>query len=311
MNTVGGVWIFDLVGSSSFIQGMDEHVTVIHGRNGSGKTTILNTIRDLIEGNVNSINFNLFSSAEIRVNLDENNYVDHKAVSKGEIVTHKSTKNVPYLTPRIEYVHELKSDEMYISKLNASLTDYFISILREHCTIYDKVITDVLMTTLYIPEQLENIESKSESSLDLSSDMCKFFKQLLNPILRKAEQDKFFLYSGINMLQDAINKRLFNKTIKFTENGVIITSLKGDEITKESMSSGEKRIIEIFCKAFFMKEGIMLIDCPERSLDVANVENIISDLIELNPNVQYIITTNSPEICADADDSKIIAISFN
>ena len=66
------------------------------------------------------------------------------------------------------------------------------------------------------------------------------------------------------------------------------------------MSSGEKQIFIIFASLIFglknNKSGIYIIDEPEASLHLKWQREFVSSILEINPNIQLIFATHSPEI---------------
>ncbi len=76
----------------------------------------------------------------------------------------------------------------------------------------------------------------------------------------------------------------------------------------DALSSGEKQILLILLRVFLLdgKNGYVLIDEPENSLDISWQFELINILVKLNPNAQYFITTHSPSIFGQGWGDKII-----
>ena len=74
------------------------------------------------------------------------------------------------------------------------------------------------------------------------------------------------------------------------------------------LSSGEKQILLILLRVFLLegKAAYVLLDEPENSLDISLQFELINNLVKLNPNAQYFITTHSPSIFGDGWGDKII-----
>lgn len=73
----------------------------------------------------------------------------------------------------------------------------------------------------------------------------------------------------------------------------------GAECTIEGLSSGERQILVILAQVFFSgrnSTAIFLIDEPELSLHLRWQEKISEVLFTINPSVQFILATHSPEI---------------
>ena len=65
-----------------------------------------------------------------------------------------------------------------------------------------------------------------------------------------------------------------------------------------NLSSGEKQLLVIMLTALVQdsKPGVILMDEPEVSLDIDWQQQLIQRIIEINPNVQIIMTTHSPAV---------------
>ena len=76
----------------------------------------------------------------------------------------------------------------------------------------------------------------------------------------------------------------------------------------DALSSGEKQILLILLRIFLLdgKNGYVLIDEPENSLDISWQFELINILVKLNPSAQYFITTHSPSIFGQGWGDKII-----
>ena len=103
---------------------------------------------------------------------------------------------------------------------------------------------------------------------------------------------------------------LFQETEKHIEiegNKFNIVS-KGKILPIDALSSGEKQILLIMLRVFLLegKESYVLLDEPENSLDISWQYKLIDMILQLNPNVQIILTTHSPMIFSDGWGDKAI-----
>ena len=106
------------------------------------------------------------------------------------------------------------------------------------------------------------------------------------------------------------------KNIKITNDGTIYfeTSYTNQKIDITYLSSGEKQLVNLFANFIFkvsdMKNGIFVADEPELSLHLRWQTKFIKQLHQINPNIQLIFATHSPELVGPFRD-KIIKIQKN
>lgn len=82
----------------------------------------------------------------------------------------------------------------------------------------------------------------------------------------------------------------------------------GEPIPLRSLSSGEKQLVYILLETISAGPNVVLIDEPELSLHVDWQQALISAIRTVNPNVQLLIATHSPEIMADVADRNIFEL---
>jgi predicted ATP-dependent endonuclease of OLD family len=92
---------------------------------------------------------------------------------------------------------------------------------------------------------------------------------------------------------------LFRKDVSVnSSNQVVVMSSGGEPIPVRSLSSGEKQLL-IFLGETLLQEQetyIFLADEPELSLHVEWQEELVPNLLKVNPNAQVLFATHSPDI---------------
>ena len=101
------------------------------------------------------------------------------------------------------------------------------------------------------------------------------------------------------LFQDLID-RLFaetGKTIVRTENEIRFNQM-GEMLLPYQLSSGEKQMLMILLTVLMENQlpYVLLMDEPEVSLHFEWQKQLIDLILQLNPNVQLIITTHSPAV---------------
>ncbi len=99
-----------------------------------------------------------------------------------------------------------------------------------------------------------------------------------------------------------------NKTLRFTDKEISVTLPDHKEIALTSLSSGEKQLLFIALHALIGGNHSLIVDEPELSMHVDWQKRLISTLQGLNPKLQQIMATHSPEIMADLPDSRVFRL---
>ncbi len=112
--------------------------------------------------------------------------------------------------------------------------------------------------------------------------------------------------------QDAIDS-LFaetGKTIIRTENEMRFSQI-GETLVPYQLSSGEKQILAILLTVLVEdnQNYVLFMDEPEVSLHVEWQKQLIDLILELNPNVQIILTTHSPAVIMNGWVDKVTEVS--
>lgn len=101
-----------------------------------------------------------------------------------------------------------------------------------------------------------------------------------------------------NLFTKICNQMLFRKKVEVNSNTVLIIDMAGKRMSASSLSSGEKQLL-IFLSETLLQEGaphIFLADEPELSLHIEWQEELVSNLLKINPNAQVVFATHSPDI---------------
>ncbi|MBP5387993.1 MAG: AAA family ATPase [Prevotella sp.] len=87
------------------------------------------------------------------------------------------------------------------------------------------------------------------------------------------------------------------KTIVRTANEIFFSQI-GETLVPYQLSSGEKQMLAILLTVLIQdnKHSVLFMDEPEVSLHVEWQKRLIDIVLEMNPNVQIILTTHSPAV---------------
>lgn len=100
------------------------------------------------------------------------------------------------------------------------------------------------------------------------------------------------------------------KKIIRTENEIRFTQI-GETLVPYQLSSGEKQMLAILLTVLIEdnKNCVLFMDEPEVSLHIDWQQRLINLILELNPNVQIILTTHSPAVIMNGWMDKVTEVS--
>lgn len=112
--------------------------------------------------------------------------------------------------------------------------------------------------------------------------------------------------------QDLVDD-LFQETGKHivrTENEICFTQI-GEMLSPYQLSSGEKQMLAILLTVLVEDQQpyVLLMDEPEVSLHIEWQKRLIDLIMELNPNVQILLTTHSPAVIMNGWLDKVTEVS--
>jgi len=98
------------------------------------------------------------------------------------------------------------------------------------------------------------------------------------------------------------------KHLEFSEKEIRIRLSENQEIGLVSLSSGEKQLVVMALSVLTGGNHCLIVDEPELSMHVDWQKKLVSVMRNLNPKIQLIMATHSPEIMADISDENIFRI---
>lgn len=286
-------------------------VIVLAGVNGSGKTTILESIKDFF----NNKNINYDEPEKSNVNLDiffED--FEKKKIKEAE----KSSNNNK--RPLWDFFSALQNYEIYIKR---SDKHYHIHIAKKF---------DIPPKIIYVPA-----ENKFEEIQTYSTTLSREYK-FINIINSNVIKDiPSYIATRRNYLatieEDLTMKEITNKVVneinsifdileldvklkgfsKDEKTMPIFENSAGEEFDINDLSSGEKQLFlrTLSIKMLEPKNSIILIDEPELSLHPKWQQRIIEVYKKIGENNQIIIATHSPHILGSISNENIFILYRN
>lgn len=285
--------IENLYSKYSFKSLLDEKVNIIVGNNGTFKSTILGFIRFLA---FNGVEPTLtYESAAMSLEDDviviskpttsHSNNSDEKARLSLTLSSREVTKN---------------GEEMPLEEFAKCLKLDFISTFD----IKDK---DVNTQQTLLDKRLVQLQSDYGYYLN---GLLKKFTENLSAQGNVTKEDYNKIYARKILFEILVNEA-FKETGKVLDNNSDKLRFIIDEktaIDADKLSSGEKQLLIILLTVLLEdgQEYVLMMDEPEISMHISWQYKLIDMILQLNPNVQIILTTHSPMIFSDGWGDKAI-----
>ena len=273
----------------NFSSSLDEKVNIFVGNNGTFKTTVMNIIRFLANfGEVPTIEY---KSATLSF---DNGIV---VISRpSDFVSRSSDTQITVPIRNISLNGEKITSEKYVKQMKFDFISTF--------DIKDK---DVNTQQTLLDKRLVQLQSDYGYYLN---GLQKQFTTYLNKqgVVTKDVYNQ--IYARKTLFDELVNGS-FKETGKVLDNEseklrfVIDGKLS---IGANQLSSGEKQLLIILLTVLLEdgQEYILMLDEPEISMHISWQYKLIDMILELNPNVQIMLTTHSPMIFADGWGDKAI-----
>lgn len=292
---------------------LDEKVNIIVGNNGSFKSTLLEIVRRIITAfNPSYESFEeriITNYEEVNISL-ENNVVLRSLVSSGRKrkVGEIENRSLGYLEERKIYKHIDIIHALKVFKDDKELDGFDSSKIKvDYVSTFDIKDTDSNTRETLLDKQLKQLQSDYGYYLN---GLLKKFTGNLNAQGNVTKEDYNNIYARKILFEELVNEA-FKETGKVIDKDADKLRFIIDDNTTigaDGLSSGEKQLLIILLTTLLEdgEEYILIMDEPEISLHISWQYKLIDWVLQLNPNVQIILTTHSPMIFADGWGDKAI-----
>lgn len=246
----------------------------------------LNDVSFLVRNSYIKINYTLnkinegFNEELLKSFLDVENMTNAKDLF--DFATKLNPSEVETL--KENYTKVLKLIKKWDSETEEKINDFFNSLLDDIKNPQNH--NGLPLTTLFKLSELTKIKSviKKAEKIDQSKEKTSL------PIT------KF-----VDTVNSFINTKSNRKKVFVDENGEIyLKTPHKNRIDLHQLSSGEKQIVTFFAYLLFglqdTNQSMFIVDEPELSLHLQWQLKFVDTLLELNPDIQLIFATHSPEI---------------
>lgn len=304
-----GPFLDDRVEFATF-ENSKKQVTIITGENGTGKTIILDAVRQILQGNFIDQRYNrfLYDKLDFSIQL---NYLSN-GVSNSLFSTKYNSGLVINQDNQFEGGRIFRS----VSKPNNKIwiINYWTS--QHNNEPFNISSLNFLKPTEYLIDSLNGIQKNSETTKIIT--FFDYYKSSDQPEQKKEGE---FIYETI--------KRIFKISLnegelKYVDRTTLlpIIEIYGNEISMEKLSSGNLYLIQrmlgllsqmysvyklndLALEDMLKTPGVLLIDEAENHLHPKWQKTFLNSILEIFPNLQIIATTHSPFIVGSVDGAKV------
>lgn len=279
---------------------------ILTGKNGSGKTSVLESIRKFLE-EMASDDFELDQSKE---QIAEWKDKLHARKSVKRMTAHQQIKNIEAMARRRwndGCVVSMNSPEIMREKYKKG--QFILAYYGDSRKIMIDKPTDYVKVDLKSVYSMEEHPAKDIGKFLLNLKTTQAFAMMKGDQKRVQDIDKWFL-----RFEEVLRLIYKEKDLKlvFDMDTHLFTIIvpKRDPFTLDCMSMGYAAIFDIVGDLMmrmenqhsYELEGIVLIDEIETHLHVQLQREIVPILIKLFPNIQFILTTHSPFIMSSTEN---------
>ena len=308
----------------------DEHLTILTGANGAGKTTILNILSKPFGRTINFV-----STPEKDKKTGILKYVTGKFFRKNKensitnINTSQSLGSISYnsSTYTISLPNNISSTYSISIPNIPTVNGVFISSHRNNF-VYKNVthIPTKALSRKDIFSSYKDFSSKKE--LDVYYNPSEIAPTLLikealislatfgygNQIV-EPNYEATLLFEGYQeILKKVLPPSLGFKSIKIEVPEVVLETESGN-FSLDSVSGGIASIIELTWQIYMYDDPknnfIVIIDEPENHLHPELQRTLLPNLIKSFPKVQFIVATHNPFVISSVDKSQVYVLNYN
>jgi len=291
---------------------------IITGKNGSGKTTILNRIYSLIGSCFYETPFRQIHALKNKINSYPNDkLIDHW---KAEL------KKIADIELRFFKHNESNLSELAYDYLKRNVGEYIFSFFQAHRKVLLSDVHTVTKEADFI-NQLDDPNKKEQfvSSLKqylVNKKVYEAFDYMDSNTETQNQNNIFFQELTETLIKVLNDKKL---SLKFEKENFEFYIKMGDgrKITLNQLSDGFSAFMSILLELFirtdiirkqrknfaFNPEGIILIDEPETHFHIEMQYEILPLLNNLFPNVQLVVATHSPAIISSLKNAVVFDLS--
>lgn len=288
-------------------------ITIITGQNGTGKTIILDAIRNILLGLQYKISRNIVREighlvqAEFKIGTENLSLYSNELNNNNVFIVKKyGTDNQLW-----ELQQKFSSDNV---KGNIWITNYWTS--KSDNQPFNIGSLQFLKPEMYLRNSLDGIQKNTEVVA-----LITYFDYLKSSDNPKEKKEGQFLFETLKKI---IKLSLIEGEFKYVERKTLmpIVTQNGSEVSLDKLSSGNlyliQRMISLLSQMFsvytlndlkiddmLLTPGLLMIDEAENHLHPKWQKTFLNSILSIFPNLQIIVTTHSPFIVSSVENARI------
>ena len=292
---------------------------VFAGLNGSGKTTILELLRDLFDGKTPQY---LRKNTEIILEILLPN-IDNSETFRPLFKTVAETLFIePYtdeldiLTFRYKEMNDISNPFLYLAER--------IDKIVEHFEITEDYTTHIAPQVIYFySNDLSNFNERTPSDNVFDISFLAHNSKIRDSILKDIQKQVFdnpdvtprqIFTKQVNELNKIFNNLdIQSKLIQINDKDLIFESINGQKFGFNELSSGEKMLYftGFSLNSLNPKGLLIMVDEPEDSLHPTWQQQIVRFFQNIGSNNQIILATHSPQIIASVRPESLFVLGID
>ena len=316
INTLKKIELKGLWGEVDIDWELDPKVNILIGKNGVGKTTLINLIYE-ISNKIHEIEQKAIKY--VKFNNIKLIYSNNTSITVGYNMEFSWEPNIGTYRKNLCMFDKISTFELLLEELEQRKT---LALIKGK--LHPKIRTELDLVLLDLIDEYKNYQLKLRNkersainklekkikNLSLKDSAKKAELQELQLLIKNKDKKITEIYQQQQTLIDNINILFadFGKTFAFDKENAITFYKNKQEITAYQLSSGEKQLLIILLTIILQenKPCVVLMDEPEISLHLSWQLDLIEIMQKLNPNAQLIIATHSPAIFTRGWKDKIV-----
>jgi predicted ATP-dependent endonuclease of OLD family len=306
-------------------QGQILDTIVLAGLNGTGKTTILELIENLINGTLSQkeiqpktqitlqlvLNRSFQPDGHLKKSIESKSYLSGEAISKHHtLITFDLSNHEKNSFPTISF----ESASVALSKtVNTSLNAFSDAFSTDFLSVSDK------KKGLYL--YASDRQQKRQIGLNLNRTSLNSDQEKIQETILKSIQKQVFAnpdrtprqvfvqkIQELNQVFESLN--LYSKLVHVNEKELIFESFNKQLVHFEALSSGEKMLyyMGFMLNHFNLENTLLLVDQPEDALHPTWQQQITGFFKKIGQKNQVILATHSPQVIASVHPESVFVL---